>query len=99
MIAQPNDLGPIPANREMIHSASNAALRVSAIVSAPAAPDANADFGFSGYYVCSIMSRIENHPRRPRSQFAASSAPRANTDRSRTSCVNVTLSEGPSNPT
>ena len=40
-----------------------------------------------------------NHPRRPRSHFAASSAPCAKTARSRTSCVSVTVSARPSKPT
>jgi len=40
-----------------------------------------------------------NHPRLPRTQAAATSAPRAKAERSRAVCVNVIVSAGPSNPT
>ena len=44
-------------------------------------------------------SRIENHPRRPLTHLAASSAPLANPVRSRAVCVSVIVSAGLSNPT
>ena len=40
-----------------------------------------------------------NQPRLPLTHRAASSAPRANVDRLRAVCVNVSVSTGPSNPT
>jgi hypothetical protein len=40
-----------------------------------------------------------NHPRFPRTQVAAISAPRANAVRSRAVWISVIVSAGPSNPT